>query len=95
LPALYSVGGKVTDLRNPDLADYNCCIHGGHDMYPNRLGFLDRQVVSACSARFAEQFGDPRSSFYHIGPPYLVWPMLSHEGIQVYTPTVTLRTDMF
>jgi hypothetical protein len=27
LPSLYSTGGKVTDLRNLILADYNCCIH--------------------------------------------------------------------
>jgi hypothetical protein len=35
LPALYSSGGKVTDLRNLILADYNCCIRGGYDIYPN------------------------------------------------------------
>jgi hypothetical protein len=63
LPALYSTEGKVTDLRNLILANYNSCIHGGHDVYPNQLGFLDRQVVSACSARFTEQFGDPRGPF--------------------------------
>jgi hypothetical protein len=40
LPALYSTGGKVTDLRNLIPADYNSCIYGGHDVYPNRLGFL-------------------------------------------------------
>jgi hypothetical protein len=63
LPALYSLGGKVIDLRNLILADYNCCICGGYDIYPNRLCFLDHQVVSACSARFAEQFGDLRVPF--------------------------------
>jgi hypothetical protein len=64
LPTLYSTGGKVTDLRNLILADYNCCIHGGYDICPNRLGFLNRQVVSAYSAQFAEQFGDPRGPFW-------------------------------
>jgi hypothetical protein len=63
LPALYSSGGKVTDLRNLILADYNCCIYGGYDIYSNRLCFLDHQVVSTCSARFAEQFGDLRGPF--------------------------------
>jgi hypothetical protein len=58
LLALYSTGGKVTDLRNLIPVDYNCCICGGYGIYLNRLGFLDHQVVSACSARFAEQFGD-------------------------------------
>jgi hypothetical protein len=45
LPALYSTGGNVTDLRDLIPADYNSCIHGGHDVYPNRLGLLDHQVV--------------------------------------------------
>jgi hypothetical protein len=63
LPALYSMGGKITDLMNLIPADYNSCIHRGHDVYPNRLGFLDQQVVSTCSAQFAKQFGDPRSPF--------------------------------
>jgi hypothetical protein len=49
LPALYSTGGKVIGLRNLVPIGYNCCIHGGYDIYPNRLGFLDQQVVSACS----------------------------------------------
>jgi hypothetical protein len=40
LLTLYSTGGKVTDLRNIILADYNSCIHRGHDVYPNRLGSL-------------------------------------------------------
>jgi hypothetical protein len=35
LPALYSTGGKVIDLRNLILADYNSYIHRGHDVYPN------------------------------------------------------------
>jgi hypothetical protein len=41
LPTLYTLGGKVTDLRNLILADYNHCIYGGYDIYPNRLCFLD------------------------------------------------------
>jgi hypothetical protein len=40
LPVLYSPGGKVTDLRNQILANYNSCIRRGYDIYPNRLGFL-------------------------------------------------------
>jgi hypothetical protein len=83
-------GGKVTDLKNLILADYNSCIHVGHDVYPNRLGFLDRQVVSTCSAWFTEQFRDPRGPFWRIGPPRLARPMWSHEGIRVYTPIVLL-----
>jgi hypothetical protein len=54
LPALYSTRGKVIDLRNIIPADYNYCIHGGYDIYSNRLCSLDHQVVSACSVRFAE-----------------------------------------
>jgi hypothetical protein len=91
LPALYSTGGKVIYLRNLVPIGYNYCIHGGHNIYLNRLGFLDQQVVSACSARFAEQFGDPRSSFWRVGPPCPAWPMWSHEGIQVYTPIVRIH----
>jgi hypothetical protein len=89
LLALYSSGGKVIDLRNLILADYNSCIHRGYNIYPNRLCFLDHQVDSACSARFAEQFGDPHGPFWQVGPPCLVWPMWSHEGIRVYTPTAS------
>jgi hypothetical protein len=88
LPTLYSMGGKVTDLWNLIPADYNSCIHRGHNVYPNRLGFLDHQVVSACSARFAEQFGDPRGPFWRVGPPRLARPMWSHEGIRVCAPTL-------
>jgi hypothetical protein len=57
-------GGKVTDLWNLVPIGYNYCIHGGYDIYPNGLGFLDHQVVSACSARFAEQFRDPHGPFW-------------------------------
>jgi hypothetical protein len=88
-PALYSTGDKVTDLRNLIPADYNCCIHEGYDIYSNWLCFLDHQVVSACSAWFAEQFRDPRSPFWRVGPPRLAWPMWSHKGIWVYTPTIS------
>jgi hypothetical protein len=91
LPALYSTGVKVTDLRNLISTDYNYCIHGGYDIYSNRLCFLDYQVVSACSARFTEQFGDPRGPFWRVGPPCLAQPMWSHEGIRVYTPTSSPR----
>jgi hypothetical protein len=63
LPALYSMGGKVIDLRNLVSIDYNYCIHKGHDIYPNRLGFLDHQVVFSSFARFIEQFGDLRGPF--------------------------------
>jgi hypothetical protein len=63
LPALYSTGGKVTDLRNLILADYNSYIHGGHDVYSNQLGFLDHQVASTCSAWFTEQSRDPCGPF--------------------------------
>jgi hypothetical protein len=63
LPALYNTGGKVIDLRNLILADYNCCICGGYDIYSNRLCFLDHQVVFACSTRFAKQFEDPCGPF--------------------------------
>jgi hypothetical protein len=91
LPVLYSLGGKVTDLRNPIPANYNSHIRRGYDIYPNRLGFLDHQVVSACSARFVEQSGDPCGPFWQVDPPYLAWPMRSHEGIRVYTPTVSPR----
>jgi hypothetical protein len=89
LPALYSPKGKVTDLRNPIPADYNSRIRKGYNIYPNRLGFLDRQVVFACSVRFAEQSGDPCDPFWRVGPPCLVRPMWSHEGIRVYTPTLS------
>jgi hypothetical protein len=85
-PALYSTGGKVTYLKNLIPADYNNCIRGGYDIYHNQLGFLDQQVVSACSARSAEQFGDPRSPLRRVGPRFLARPMWSHEGIRVYTP---------
>jgi hypothetical protein len=88
LCALYSTGGKVTDLRNLIPTDYNCCIHEGYDIYPNQLCFLD-QVIFACTARFAEQFGDPRGPFWRVGPPCLARPMWSHEGIQVYTLTTS------
>jgi hypothetical protein len=71
LPALYSPEGKVTDLRNPIPGNYNSRIYRGYDIYPNQLGFLDRQVVSACSARFAEQSGDPCGPFWRVRPPYL------------------------
>jgi hypothetical protein len=91
LLVLYSMGGKVTDLKNLIPTDYNSCIYGGHDFYPNRLGFLDCQVVFACSARFTEQFEDLRGPFWGIGPPHLAWPMWSHEGIWVYTPTASPR----
>jgi hypothetical protein len=91
LPALYSMGDKVTDLRNLIPCDYNSCIHGGHDVYSNRLGFLDRQVASACSARFVEQSEDPFGPFWRVGPPCSVRPMWSHEGILVYTPTASPR----
>jgi hypothetical protein len=70
---------------------YKYCIHGGHDIYSNWLGFLDQQVVSACSALFTEQFGDPRGAFWWVGPPHPAWPMCSHEGIWVYTPTASPR----
>jgi hypothetical protein len=63
LPALYNMRGKVIDLRNLILTDYNYCICGGYDIYPNRLGFLDCQVVFACFAWFAELFEDPRGPF--------------------------------
>jgi hypothetical protein len=56
----------------------------------NQLGFLDRQVVFACFAQFVEQFRDPRGLFWRIGPPRLARPMWSHEGIRVYTPTISL-----
>jgi hypothetical protein len=88
LPALYSTGGKVTDLRNLILADYNRCIHGGYNIYSDQLCFLDHQVVSSCSTWFAEQFGDSRGPFWRIGPPCLARPMWSHEGIRVYALTV-------
>jgi hypothetical protein len=39
LRTLHNKGGKVTDLRNLILADYNCYIRGGYNIYPNRLGF--------------------------------------------------------
>jgi hypothetical protein len=81
------MGGKVTNLRNLVTIGYNYCIHRGHNIYPNRLGFLNQQVVSACSTWFAEQFRDLRGPFWRVGPPRLVWPMWSHEGIRVYTPT--------
>jgi hypothetical protein len=63
LPTLYSTEGKVIDLRTLVPIGYNYCIHKEHDIYPNRLGFLDHQVVSACSARFTEQFRDPHDPF--------------------------------
>jgi hypothetical protein len=88
LPALYSPGGKVTDLRNLIPANYNSRIRRGYDIYPNRLGFLDRQVVSACSSRFVELSGDPCGPFWRVEPPYLARPMWSHDGIRVYTPTL-------
>jgi hypothetical protein len=44
LPALYSPGGKVIDLRNLVPIGYNHCIRIGHEIYSNRPGFLDRQV---------------------------------------------------
>jgi hypothetical protein len=91
LPVLYSMGGKVTDLRNLILADYNSRIRRWYDIYPNRLGFLDHRVVFACSAWFTEQFGDPRGPFWQVGPPRLAWPMYVHEGIRVYTPVASPR----
>jgi hypothetical protein len=63
LPALYSLVGKVTDLRNLILANYNSCIHKGYDIYPNRLGFLDHQVVSACPHMVVEQSRDSCGPF--------------------------------
>jgi hypothetical protein len=69
LPALYSTGGKVIDLRNLVLIGYNSYIHGGYNIYHNRLGFVDRQVVSACSAQIAKRFRDPRGPFWRVGPP--------------------------
>jgi hypothetical protein len=94
LPALYSPGFKVTDLRNPILANYKSCIHRGYAIYPNRLGFLDRQVVFACPARLTEQSGDSCGPFWRVGPPYPARPMWSHEGIRVYTPTVRCVSEM-
>jgi hypothetical protein len=92
LLALYSTGGgKVTDLRNLILANYNWCIHRGYDIYSNQLCFLDHQVVSTCSARFTEQFGDLSGPFWQVGPPCLTRPMRSHEGIRVYTPIASPR----
>jgi hypothetical protein len=44
LPALYSMGGKVIDLRNLSLISYNNHIHMGYEIYPNRPGSLDHQV---------------------------------------------------
>jgi hypothetical protein len=95
LPALHSTEDKVIDIRNLIPADYNSCIYGGHDIYPNRLSFLDRQVVSPYSARFAEQFGNPRGPFWRIGPPRLAQPIWSHEGIQVYTPQLVSEHYVF
>jgi hypothetical protein len=95
LPALYSTGGKVIDLRNLVTINYNYCIHGGHDIYPNRLGFLDHQVVSACSTWFAEQFRDPRGPFWQVGPPCLVRPMWSHEGIWSISPQLVPEHYVF
>jgi hypothetical protein len=60
---LANTRGVTADLRNLVPIGYNYCIHGGYDIYPNRLGFLDHQLVSACSAQFVEQFGDPRGPF--------------------------------
>jgi hypothetical protein len=37
LPALYSMGGKVTNLRNLIPADYSRYIRKGYDIYLNRL----------------------------------------------------------
>jgi hypothetical protein len=94
LPALYSTWDKVTYLRNLILANYNCCIRGGYDIYSNQLCFLDHKVVLACSAQFAKHFGDPRGPFWRVGPPCLARPMWSHEGIHVYTPTLVDHTDL-
>jgi hypothetical protein len=44
LPALYSTGGKITDLRNLVPIGYHDHIHIGHETYPNRPGSLDRQA---------------------------------------------------
>jgi hypothetical protein len=88
LPALYSTGGKVTDLRNLVLIGYNSCIHGGYNIYHNRLGFVDHQVVSACSARIASGSEIRVALFDELGHLVLARPMLSHEDIRVYTPTV-------
>jgi hypothetical protein len=41
-PTLYSMGGKVIDLRNLVPIGYNYHIHEGHDIYPNWLDFLDQ-----------------------------------------------------
>jgi hypothetical protein len=71
LPTLYSPGGKVTDLRNPILADYNSCIRRGYDIYPNRLCFLNHQVSLLAS------HGLPSSSEIHVALSgelgHLVW----------------------
>jgi hypothetical protein len=44
LPALYKTGGNVTDIRNLLSIGYNNCIRMGYEIYPNRLGSLDRQA---------------------------------------------------
>jgi hypothetical protein len=59
----YIVRGQGYRSKESNPSRLQLLYHGGYDIYPNRLGFLDCQVVSACSARFAEQFGDPCGPF--------------------------------
>jgi hypothetical protein len=44
LLALYSMGGKVTDLRNLVPIGYNNHIRMGYKIYPNRSSSLNHQV---------------------------------------------------
>jgi hypothetical protein len=61
LPALYSTGGKVTDLRSLVPIGYNNCIYMGYEIYPNRQVPLIIKLVSVYPAWYANQLGDPHN----------------------------------
>jgi hypothetical protein len=42
----------------------------------------------------AELCSGPQVIILWAGPPLMAWPMCSHEGIWIYTPTVPITTDL-
>jgi hypothetical protein len=68
----YIAWGQGYKSKESNPSQLQLSYHGGHDIFPKWLDFLDRQVVSACSARFVEQLEHLRGLFWGAGPPHLV-----------------------
>jgi len=48
-------------------------------------------TISCCLVVHADQRHASHFFILWAGPSLMVWPMLTHEGIGVYTPTASLR----